>query len=180
MGESEPSSEVYVEDSLEGLIVLYDLEVGNVYNFVLRRCGADIALAEDITQETFLTAARHFRLTADVPNSAWLYQVARRRLVDHWRSEARRDRKFRLISGGRPDANTSFDPAAEIVSDYQIQQALSDLPAFQQAAFVLRYLDGYSTADVAETIGRSLKATESLLARARQNLASTYPEQGHD
>jgi DNA-directed RNA polymerase specialized sigma24 family protein len=52
--------------------------------------------------------------------------------------------------------------------------ALGELPTNQHAALVLRYLDGYSTKDVARALKRSVKATESLLARARRNLESTY------
>ena len=179
MGEPEDSSEVDVVDRLDGLIALYDSSVDDVYNFVFRRCGADGELAQDITQETFLSAARHFRLTADVPSAGWLYQVARRRLVDHWRYEARKERKLRLVMGGRVDDHID-DPADEFVTGNQMAQSLGELPASQRAAFVLCHLDGHSTAEAAEALGRSLKATESLLARARQNLASTYQEDGRD
>ena len=179
MGESSSIPEVAVGKTVGDLIALYESQVGNVYNFVLRRCGADAVLAEDLTQETFLAAARHFRSTADVPHPSWLYRVARRRLVDHWRSEALQERRLRLFSGGRVDCH-DHDPAAAIVSGHRVAAALGTLPASQQAAFALHHLDGYSTSEVAEAIGRSVKATESLLARARSNLAATYREQDRE
>jgi len=179
MGETSSIPEVAVPETLADLIGLYESQIGNIYNFVLRRCGANVVLAEDLTQETFLAAARHFRSTAEVPRAGWLYEVARRRLVDHWRSETRQEPKLRLFSGGRVDSQHP-DPAEAIVSGHRVAAALGTLPASQQAAFALRHLDGYSTRDVAEAIGRSVKATESLLARARSNLASTYREQDHD
>jgi RNA polymerase sigma-70 factor (ECF subfamily) len=147
-----------------------------VYGFVFRRCGGDVGLAEDLTQETFVAAARHFRQAADVPSPAWLYQVARSRLIDHWRAEARKERKMRLVARDRNDEPSS-DPAEGIVSGDRVMAALGELPTNQHAALVLRYLDGYSNKDVARTLKRSVKATESLLARARQNLESTYREQ---
>jgi RNA polymerase sigma-70 factor (ECF subfamily) len=158
---------------------MYESQIGNIYRFVLRRCGGDVVLAEDLAQETFLAAARHFRTTAGVPQTGWLYEVARRRLVDHWRSEAVKERKLRLFLGGRAETQ-DVDAVEEIVSGDRVAAALADLPASQQAAFVLHHLDGHSTRQVAETMGRSVKATESLLARARQNLAATYMEQTGD
>jgi len=176
MGESGSVPEVAVQATLNELVAMYESHIGNIYSFVLRRCGADVVLAEDLTQETFLAAARHFRNTASVPETGWLYEVARRRLVDHWRSEAVKERKLRLFSGGRVETQDA-DAVEAIVSGDRVAAALGDLPASQQAAFVLHHLDGYSAAEVAEALGRSLKATESLLARARQNLAATYMEQ---
>lgn len=101
------------------------------------------------------------------------------RLVDHWRAEARKERKLRLASGGRPNQEAA-DVADAVVSGDRVMAALAELPASQQAAFVLHHLDGCSSREVAELMGRSVKATESLLARARQNLASTYRGQDHE
>jgi RNA polymerase sigma-70 factor (ECF subfamily) len=179
MGEASSIPEVTVQGTLDDVVRLYESQIGNIYNFVLRRCGADVVLAEDLTQETFLAAARHFRSTAEVPRASWLYEVARRRLVDHWRSETRKERNLRLFTGGRIDSQDP-DLAEAIVSGHRVAAALGTLPASQQAAFALHHLDGYSTREVAEAIGRSVKATESLLARARSNLASTYKEQDRD
>ncbi|MGI9606213.1 MAG: RNA polymerase sigma factor [Acidimicrobiales bacterium] len=176
MDESHVSRGADADASLDGLTALYASQVVDVYGFVFRRCGGDVGLAEDITQETFVAAARHFRLNADVPSPAWLYQVARSRLIDHWRAEARKERKVRLVAGGRATQPAS-DPADVIVSGRRVVAALSELPATQHAALVLRYLDGYTTKDVATTLNRSVKATESLLARARRNLEAVYQEQ---
>ncbi|MGI9624866.1 MAG: RNA polymerase sigma factor [Acidimicrobiales bacterium] len=179
MDESHAVDSVGAEVSLDGLLGLYHDQVGEVYAFVLRRCGADVGLAEDITQDTFLAAARQFRTTGAVPPRAWLYQTARNRLIDHWRREARKERKLRLV--GSRDRDLSIgDPAEAVVSGDQVLESLARLPAAQQAALVLRYLDGCSTREVAEMLGRSLKATESVLARARRNLEANYQEQGCD
>lgn len=145
------------EASLAGLTALYSHQVVDVYRFVYRRCGGDVVLAEDITQDVFVAAARHFRNNGDVPTPAWLYQVARSRLVDHWRAKARKERKMRLVTGGRSD-EPSEDPAEAIVSGSRVVAALGELPATQHAALVLRYVEGYSTKDVATTLHRSLKA----------------------
>jgi RNA polymerase sigma-70 factor (ECF subfamily) len=58
-----------------------------------------------------------------------------------------------------------------------VYTALGELNAFQRAALTLRYLDGLPVAQVAEQLGRSLHATETLLARARAALRRAYREQ---
>jgi DNA-directed RNA polymerase specialized sigma24 family protein len=49
----------------------------------------------------------------------------------------------------------------------------------QRAALIFRYVDDMSVAEVAEQLDRSLSATESLLARARRNLAELVTEVRH-
>ncbi len=153
------------------LLLLFDAQAADVYGFVLRRCG-DVQLAEDLAQDVFVAAVRRTRDTSEVPSAAWLYQVARSRLVDHWRREARKVRKLRLVSAGRVTSVT--DPVDAGESPSRVMAALDDLPARQRAALVLRYLDGYSVGQVAEMLGRTAKAVESLLVRARRNFELSY------
>jgi DNA-directed RNA polymerase specialized sigma24 family protein len=134
MDESHSLRGIDAEASLAGLTALYNDQVVHVYGFVFRRCGGDVGLAEDITQETFVAAARHFRRAADVPSPAWLYQVARSRLIDHWRAEARKERKMRLVSSGRNDEPSS-DPAESIVSGDRVMTALGELPTKSARCF---------------------------------------------
>ena len=58
--------------------------------------------------------------------------------------------------------------------------ALARLPAPQRAALTLRYLDGLPVAEVARHLGRSLRATETLLARSRAALRRVYREERDD
>lgn len=160
------------EATLEGLLALYDDQVTDVYAFVFRRCG-DQTLAEDTTQEVFLAVADRFRATGEVPSPAWLYRVARSRLIDHWRREARRVRKFRLIGAADADG-CETDPAEQVASAQRLKAALDRLPADHRAVLMLRYLEDLTVNEIAETIGRSRRATESLLVRARHGLEVSY------
>ena len=54
--------------------------------------------------------------------------------------------------------------------------ALSRVSVPQRVALTLRYLDGLPVPEVAEHLGRSLHATETLLARARAALRRVYTE----
>lgn len=61
-----------------------------------------------------------------------------------------------------------------MVSAQHVNQALNELPADQRAVLVMRYLENSSVAEIAASLGRSTKATESLLARARRRLGQSY------
>lgn len=51
---------------------------------------------------------------------------------------------------------------------------MGQVPADQRIALLFRYLDGMSVREVAHAIGRSEKATESLLARGREGFRRAY------
>ena len=56
--------------------------------------------------------------------------------------------------------------------------ALARLPDDQRVALILRYVDDLTVADVANELGRSVRATESLLVRARRTLRAVYAGEG--
>ncbi len=156
---------------------LYDDQIVALFRFVHRRCGADDALAEDICQEVFLGAARRVSDGGVAPGPGWLFETARSRLIDHWRRQSARERQFRLLRGGASVVAREFTD--DFASGDRLASALATMPANYQAGLVLKYLDGHSTAEVAEIIGRTAKATESMLARARHALRDAYAEVSH-
>lgn len=160
------------------LVAIYDRALPQVYGYLLPRCGS-VAAAEDITAETFLAAVDALeRGTAAVPTVAWLIGVARHKLVDHWRRVGReqRNRAVAATAGSEVD-----DPWPSVIDTDAVHAVLARLSAPQRTALVLRYLDGLSVGEVADCVGRSLHATETLLVRARSALRHLYlQEHGHD
>jgi RNA polymerase sigma-70 factor, ECF subfamily len=63
------------------------------------------------------------------------------------------------------------------LSSTEAHAALQALSAPYRLALMLRYLDDLSVADVARLLGKSVRATESLLARARTALRAAYEEE---
>lgn len=156
---------------------LYGRALPAVYGYFVRRAGASVA--EDLTQEVLMQAARTFRNgDAAKVTLPWVMTVAKSRLVDHHRAEARRERKLVLAwSAQRPEsagADADFD-AGHLTEE--TERALESLPPAQRAALVLHHLDDLSVAEVADTLGRSVRATESLLARARRSFRLALGEE---
>ena len=164
----------------EHVLALFDTSVAEVHAYVWRRCG-DRSVAEDITAETFLAAVQQAK---DHPNNpltvGWLITVARSKLLNHWRSREREERRLRLVAGDASDEHDGGFGIDEGLDLQRFEASLRALPASQQAALSLRYLDGLSVTEVATEIGRSVHATESLLARARSNFRNSYLGPRHD
>ena len=102
-------------DQGTALLALYDVALPDVYGYLLRRCGS-IAIAEDLTSETFVAAVDAVRRNR-VPSltMVWLIGVARHKLVDHWRRMERAQRLVDVIDRLHADDHfvrewASFDP----------------------------------------------------------------------
>ena len=103
---------------------------------------------------------------------AWLIGVARHKLVDHWRRGERERRALTAVARDLTD-----DPWEELLDTSAAYSALAQLPGPQRAALVLRYLDGLSVSEIAEHLHRTVRGTETLLARARAALRRIYREE---
>ena len=142
-------------------LAFYRTNADPLYRWVHRRCR-DHALAEDIVQETFLSAAR-----SDEPVAAsWLYVVARNKLVDVIRRAERFDDRLHLVAG--TDIETPADH--ELLARLELVAALETLRAEHRIVLQLKYVDGLAVDELAEEIGRSQKGAEALLSRARSAL----------
>jgi RNA polymerase sigma-70 factor, ECF subfamily len=148
----------------------YDEALPAVYGYFFRRCGGRADVAEELTQQTFASAVAALRsgppVVAPLP---WVVTIARRRLVDHWRSEGATRRRLEAVrtSGDRVVADPDLP-------DPTIFAALDRVSPQHRTALVLRYADDLSVRRVGELIGKSERATESLLVRARAALADAY------
>ncbi len=170
-GESgRPSTETFIE--------FYRGAFAEVYAYVYQRCGGIASVAEDLTQETFLAAVRAVNggnvAGLDLP---WVIGIARHKLVDHYRRREREERRLSVLV--RQEVTEPPEPDNEVVRERALS-ALDAMPAVQRAALVLRYLDGLSVPEIAAILGKSVQATESILARGRSTFRRRYLEGGDD
>lgn len=145
-----------------------------VWRFVRRR-AASVEDADDVTQEVFANAAASLEARGtDSATLAWLYTVARRRLVD----EARRRGRFATAS-----LELVGDPAApEARYGGEVAQALgaalSRMPEGERRVVLGRLIQGRSFAD----LGRELSITEAAcrmrFMRGLQLLREEFKKEG--
>ena len=127
-----------------------------------RRLGAHSSDAEDLVQET-LIAMHERRISFDrtQPVTAWVYAIARYKLIDHLR-------RRRIRSA------VSVDECAELFAPDEIEQSsasrdvaqlLSTLPEATSEAIRLTKLEGHSIEEAAERTGKSATATKVSIHR---------------
>src|SRR5262249_15176623 len=155
------------------LCALYDRALPEVYGYLVRRCES-ATVAEDLTSETFMAAVDAVQRER-VPHmaTAWLIAVARNKLVDHWRRQAREEAKLALAS----DAD-EIDEWDEQLDAMRAHEVLAALAPHHRIALTLRYLDGLPVPEVAQMLDRTVHATEALLVRARIAFRRAYGEEG--
>lgn len=153
------------------LAVVFEANVDAVFGFILARCGSR-QVAEEVVAETFAEAARAYQGgRGHEIERAWLLHVARLRLIDYWRRESRHSRRAERLAVMTMRDHVLPDA---VDGDPRVLVALDSLSARQRAVLTLRYVDDYSVSEVAEAMGVSYQAAESLLARARRALLAAY------
>lgn len=145
----------------------YRATVDDLFDFVVRRCRGDRALAEDITQETWLRAVDDWERNGlpDRP-AAWLARVAGRLLSNHRRHEA-----VEQVSDNDPDTLVDEDDGGERRDQRSmVQRALDKLPAAQARLLETFHFERRPVAEIAANTGLSQRAVEGRLRRARARL----------
>lgn len=149
------------------LEVLYNRHAKPLYSFVLLRCG-DPHLAEDICSQVWVEACA--RALDDTAPRAWLYTVARHRLIDHYRSQRRWRTEPLTERSAIGDNDAVID---RLDARAYLRTALPRLSRRQRIALVLRYGYGLSTAEVAWVMGDVPNTSKTLLWRARTEARRT-------
>ena len=154
----------------------YDDAVERVYGYLYGRCGGDIELAEDITQQTFLQAVRHWQdFDGRSDPVTWLCSIARNRLTDHFRDQDRQRRRHLKLMVREIESEPA--PLDRVWADRDaVMTALRQLPDIERTALILRYVDDLSVREVAELLGRSVGGTDALLRRAKERFRIVYPK----
>jgi RNA polymerase sigma-70 factor, ECF subfamily len=142
-----------------GFLACYDATFPLAYRCAARLTGGDAQRAEDLVQDVFVTLLRSVRAGhVSVIGPGWVLTCVRHRFVDSVRSRGREDDRIRLVTAvphSRPDEPADWSPMLAGLSDRE------------RAALVFRYVDDLSVADIAQLLGASVRATESLLQRAK-------------
>lgn len=151
-------------------------QYGSVYRFVRRRASSHED-AEDLTQEVFeaaISALGQARLDAQVPPLAWLYTVARRRLIDRLRSPTHAGRGLDPEELSAADQERSYGPS--IVN--ALVEALGSLDEAQRRVVVMKVFEGRSFTEIAAEVGASEEACRMRLSRGLAVLRRQLEKKG--
>ncbi len=158
---------------------LYSRYLPTVWRYVYLQVGGDSHLAEDIVSETVLAWVRQVSRLApgDGNLSGWLIAVARNKLGDHWRNVARGTMAAKAASEGDVSGAAGVDPEVSLEAAETRQQVLAvldRLPGKERLVLEWKYVEELSVDEIAGRLGRTEKAVESVLYRARQSFRSLF------
>ena len=158
----------------------------------LRRQVADPGDVEDVLQDVFYELVAAYRLLQPVEQAgAWLFRVARNRLVDRWRKkkpEALADRDVVTDEGERlaladllpsPEAGPDAAYARSVLVE-ELEEALLELPKAQREVFLAHEVEGLSFEEIAERTGVGvntlLSRKHAAILQLRKRLRAAYDE----
>ena len=158
---------------------VYDRHARMVFNLCLNYVQ-NREEAEEITQDVFVKVhdgLGEFR--AEAALRTWIYRIAINCCLDH--VKARKRKKRSLFALFKPVdrqveqvVGSPFDhPGVQMEDSEAVERIfrhINALPAQQKSALLLKTMEGLSQNEVAEVLGISAKAVESLLSRARRTL----------
>jgi RNA polymerase sigma-70 factor, ECF subfamily len=160
---------------------------GRYLPFVWRQAHAllgDPHAAEDVASEVMLALLRNIQnLESEVPKlGGWLRTVVRCKAADHQRALIRGRAKMAAAATrlAADDSHTQLAPSVplEVVeTKSRVHLALDSLPERQRMVLEWKYLEGLAVRDMAERLGETEKAVESVLYRARREFRRLFDTQ---
>lgn len=145
-------------------------------------------MADDLAGEVWIAVARGLRgfVGDELGFRRWLFTIARFRLIEHRRKQARRRTepvshdRLDLPHGSQGVHDDRGDPAVVVVENLSAQAAIETIVAGltpdQAEVVLLRVVAGFDVAEVARIMGRSTGAVRVLCHRALRRLAARFSE----
>jgi RNA polymerase sigma-70 factor (ECF subfamily) len=155
---------------------LYQRYLNPIYRYIRARVAVDQA-AEDLTEMVFLRSFEviHRYKERGRPYSAFLYQVARNLLIDHYRKK-REELELEDVDQMAASTKSMDERFVQVERIKAIENELADLPSDYQEVIRLRVVLALPTTTVAEWMGRSEGAVRVLLFRALKTLRGRLDE----
>jgi RNA polymerase sigma-70 factor (ECF subfamily) len=139
----------------------------------------DVHVAEDITSETMLALLKNIdRLHADAPKIAgWLRVVVRCKVADHQRNVFRSRDKLPAVAEACSNGRAAGGPSAPLEVEetrVEVLSVLDQMTDRQRIVLEWKYLDALRVREIAERLGESEKAVETVLYRARREFRRLF------
>ncbi len=153
-----------------------------VYSYVRRRMIPRTEMAEDLIQEVFVAAWQSLKnYRGDASLRHWLLGIARHKVDDHYR------KRLRTFDWQDSEDESIAEPSVTPTYEEQIDRALlqkktrrvlATLPEAYCLVLLWRYQEDRSAREMAQLTGKTEKAIERLLARAREHFKRRWNHAG--
>ena len=162
----------YCSGDADAFEVLYQRHKGPLYRFIMRQCGQEYA--DELYQDIWLKVI-NARLSYKVKAAfkTWLYQIARNRIIDHYRRQNLRpvDNNPNVLPSMSESEHSQPENRLETNNRHELLMcAIAALPQDQQEVFLLKEEAGLTIDEIAITTGVSYEAAKSRLRYAFKKL----------
>ena len=182
-----PSSAQQEENALVAALLLKDRKAtaefvsrysDSVYAFVRSRLAPRFDLVDDLVQDIFLAAWESIRQFQGAGSlQGWLLGIARHKVEDHYRARLRApeptpEPELESLAGAMiPDFDGVLDQEQLQARTWRVMASLQET---YRMVLIWRYWDKISAREMADRLGKTEKAVERLLARARQQFRERW------
>jgi RNA polymerase sigma-70 factor (ECF subfamily) len=155
---------------------IYELNFNYVYSFIFSRVAANKETAEDMVQETFVSAMKAWdSYKGNSSYKTWLCGIAKNIIFNFYRSNKEKDSFY-------------YEEVIEKVKDFQnvefiiinsesrniIFKTLNNLKPVYRYVLILKYMDDYSVKEVSECLCKTPKSIDGILQRAKNSFKEEY------
>ena len=152
-----------------------------IYGYVSQRLAPRSDLVEDLVQEVFLVALQKLDTFAGKSSVlGWLLGIARHKVEDLYRARLREPESFSDLEDSSPSGPVDLPEFDALIdkgrAQEKTQRILARLPEAYGLVLLWRYWEEHSTKEMAAQTGKTEKAMERLLARARAHFRRLWDE----
>jgi RNA polymerase sigma-70 factor (ECF subfamily) len=167
-----------IKGNSDAFAKLYDSYVDRVYRFIYFRVGNE-QMAEDLSSQVFLKAWEHLGRyeIRGLSFGAWLFRIARNLVIDYYRTKKDHDS---LEEDGVVETDPALTVDGKIDAEFEaawLRSAMKHLTDDQRTVLTLKFIEGLSTAEISEVMGKRQGAVRALQLRGLQALAEIIEAQ---
>ena len=150
-----------------------------LFNYALKISGNSND-AQDLVQETYYKAYRHFdKFQSGTNSKAWMFMILKNSFINDYRKSKREPTKldyeqiqnfYENVKSDRSQSNNLDKEFYDSLFDDEMTEAIDQLPTKMREVFLLCDLEGYSYEETAELVGCPIGTVRSRLHRARHML----------
>jgi len=161
------------EDLPERLAAVWRIEGPSVIATLARMTG-DVAFAEDLASEAVVAALKQWPAEGVPKNpGAWLTAVGKRRAIDTWRRDERRQERYaQLALAQTAGLSGEWEPIEDDVLRLIFIASHPVLSRESQVALTLRIVGGLTTSEIARMLLTSVPTVQARITRAKRTLSA--------
>jgi len=156
---------------------IYDENIDKIYRFVYLKVNSQ-EIAEDITSKVFLKGWEAYKNQKEIANpGAFLYQIARNSVIDHYREKGRVNVVSVEVGGDIVDKATDIHDKTVLSADVdKIKGAMQGLKQEYQDIIIWHYLEDMPIAEIAKLVGKPAGTVRVALHRGIKELRGLIQE----